>query len=149
MYYSMIGLLAILVLLVENQDVLFTLRKGFDTPTWKAYRRFLFAILVYYATDITWGILESNKLAGPLFHRHPAHQLFRQFSGLLPVHNPPFRHSIHRQAVAGWVLVLASKILRNRLSNSNIKQLYWFCNCFLPNLPYFFAIYHFSMFVYF
>lgn len=67
MYYSTIGLLAILVLLVENQDVLFTLREGFDTPTWKAYRRFLFAILVYYATDITWGILESNKLAGPLF----------------------------------------------------------------------------------
>lgn len=67
MYYSTIGLLAILVLLVENQDVLFTLHEGFDTPTWKAYRRFLFAILVYYTTDITWGILEGNKLAGPLF----------------------------------------------------------------------------------
>ncbi len=67
MYYSTIALLAALVLLVENQDVLFARRDGFDTPTWKTYRGFLISILVYYATDITWGILESRKLSGPLF----------------------------------------------------------------------------------
>ena len=67
MYYSTIALLAALVLLVENQDVLFARRDGFDAPTWKTYRGFLISILVYYATDITWGILESRKLSGPLF----------------------------------------------------------------------------------
>lgn len=67
MYYSAMGLLAALVLLVENQDVLFSRRDGFGTPAWKSYRGFLIAVLVYYASDIAWGILESQKLSGPLF----------------------------------------------------------------------------------
>ena len=67
MYYSTIGFLAALVLLVENQDILFTRRDGFGTPAWKSYRGFLIAVLVYYASDIAWGILESQKLSGPLF----------------------------------------------------------------------------------
>ena len=67
MYYSAIGILAALVLLVENQDILFTRRDGFGTPAWKSYRGFLIAVLVYYASDIVWGILESQKLSGPLF----------------------------------------------------------------------------------
>ena len=67
MYYSAIGVLAVLVLLIENQDVLFVRTDGFDAPAWKTYRRFLVAILVYYATDILWGILESQKLGQLLF----------------------------------------------------------------------------------
>ncbi|MBR4537566.1 MAG: GGDEF domain-containing protein [Clostridia bacterium] len=31
------------------------------------YRRFLFAVLAYYVTDILWGVLESQKLSGLLF----------------------------------------------------------------------------------
>ena len=67
MYYSAIGLLAVLLLLIENQDILRMRSGGFDTPAWHAYRKFLFAVLAYYATDILWGILESYKLSGPLF----------------------------------------------------------------------------------
>ncbi len=68
MYYSAIGLLAIAVLLIENQDILFhRLGNDFSKPAWKTYRTFLFSVLVYYATDVLWGALESTGLAVPLF----------------------------------------------------------------------------------
>lgn len=67
MYYSAIGVLAALILIIENQDVLVDTRKSFDKPAWTVYRRFLFTVLAYYITDILWGILESRKLAGLLF----------------------------------------------------------------------------------
>ena len=67
MYYSAIGMLALLILLIENQDVLRNINGAFEKPAWKVYRRFLFAVLAYYITDILWGIIESLKLPGLLF----------------------------------------------------------------------------------
>jgi signal transduction histidine kinase/CheY-like chemotaxis protein len=67
MYYSMIGLLAVLTLLIVNQDILHNPRVSFDKPAWNVYRRFLFAVMAYYVMDILWGFLESRKLAGMLF----------------------------------------------------------------------------------
>ena len=67
MYYSAIGLLAVLILLIENSDILLTRKDAFEKPAWKVYRRFLFAVLAYYVTDILWGFLESQKLSGLLF----------------------------------------------------------------------------------
>lgn len=67
MYYSSIGLLATLILLIENQDILLHPNDGFDKPAWKVYRQFLAAILVYYVTDMLWGVLESAKHAQLLF----------------------------------------------------------------------------------
>ena len=67
MYYSAIGTLAVLVLLIENQDLLFRHVKAFEQRSWQVYRRFLFAILIYYVTDILWGIIESHKLTTLLF----------------------------------------------------------------------------------
>ena len=67
MYYSAIGLLAVLILLIENQDVIRNLEGAFEKPAWKVYRRFLFAVLAYYVTDILWGVIESAKLAALLF----------------------------------------------------------------------------------
>lgn len=67
MYYSAIGLLAVIILLIENLDVL-TNRKGtFGAKEWKMYRFFLFSVLLYYVTDIIWGVLEDYKLAQLLF----------------------------------------------------------------------------------
>ena len=63
MYYSAIGTLALLILLIENQDVLLNRRGDFSRPAWKVYRGFLAAVLVYYITDIIWGLLEAEKLA--------------------------------------------------------------------------------------
>ena len=67
MYYSAIGLLAIMILLIENHDILLARSAAFKTPAWRAYRRFLVTVFVYYITDVLWGILESNKLKGLLF----------------------------------------------------------------------------------
>ena len=67
MYYSAIGILAILILLIENQDILLKLDVAFDGRVWNAYRRFLLAVLAYYVTDVVWGMLEDFKLAELLF----------------------------------------------------------------------------------
>ena len=67
MYYSAIGLLAVIVLLIVNQDILLNRANAFQTPAWRVYRRFLFAVLIYYVTDVLWGVLESRKLAVLLF----------------------------------------------------------------------------------
>jgi len=67
MYYSAIGVLAILILFIVNQDILLNFNGSFDKPAWKGYRRFLFTVLAYYVTDVLWGILEQLKLAQPLF----------------------------------------------------------------------------------
>ena len=67
MYYSAIGLLAALILLIVNQDILLNPQTTFKKPAWNVYRRFLIAVLAYYVTDVLWGLLESQKLALPLF----------------------------------------------------------------------------------
>ena len=67
MYYSAIGILAALILLIENQDILLNRNGAFALPAWKVYQRFLGSVLVYYVTDILWGILDSRKLSQLLF----------------------------------------------------------------------------------
>ena len=67
MYYSAIGLLAIIVLLTVNHDILLNRGSDFRAPAWKVYRRFLFAVLAYYITDVLWGMLEDRKLSTLLF----------------------------------------------------------------------------------
>lgn len=66
MYYSAIGVLAALVLLIVNWDILLS-RELYDKPAWNVYRKFLFAVLMYYVSDILWGILENQKLSKALF----------------------------------------------------------------------------------
>lgn len=67
MYYSAIVLLAVMILLIENYDLL--LKRGDHTkkPAWKVYRKFLLAILVYYVFDALWGFIEYRKHADLLF----------------------------------------------------------------------------------
>ena len=66
MYYSAIGLLAIIVLLMVNWDVLRN-SSIYEKHVWNVYRRFLTAILFYFITDVLWGILENLKLDVALF----------------------------------------------------------------------------------
>ena len=66
MYYSAIGLLAALVMLIVNWDVLRDSR-AYDKPAWIVYRKFLLAVLVYFVTDILWGLLEYKKLDTALY----------------------------------------------------------------------------------
>ena len=67
MYYCTIGMLAILVLIIENHDIVLRSGKKQKVTVWKVYRRFLYAVLLYYASDVVWGIFEYFKLRVPLF----------------------------------------------------------------------------------
>ena len=65
MYYTVIGILATAVLLIENHDILLDHNDDNDEiekPEWNVYGNFLFAVLFYYATDIAWGLFESARV---------------------------------------------------------------------------------------
>ncbi len=69
MLYSSISILAILIELIVNQDVLFgkNQREKEIIPAQKRYRRFLIATLAYFLTDALWGILNDAKLLSLLY----------------------------------------------------------------------------------
>ena len=67
MMYSIIGILASIVLLTINKDVLWIQAERKLTPTQRYYRYFLLGVLSYYITDLLWGILESHHLTTLLF----------------------------------------------------------------------------------
>ena len=66
-YYSVIGLLAAAILLIENHDILFGSADNQKIPAMGIYKKFLYAVLVYYITDVLWGVLDSLHLIPLLF----------------------------------------------------------------------------------
>lgn len=52
MYYSAIGMLALLILLIENQDIFLNRGDVLENPAWMVYRKFLFAVVAYYIMDL-------------------------------------------------------------------------------------------------
>lgn len=56
MYYSVIGILALTVLLLVNQDVIFKAKENDIIPALRYYRLFLFGVFVYYVCDALWGV---------------------------------------------------------------------------------------------
>ena len=62
MLYSSAGLLALVIHLIINHDVVRSLSGKDILPAHRAYRSFLFAITVYYISDILWGILYEHHL---------------------------------------------------------------------------------------
>ncbi|MBO6245043.1 MAG: response regulator [Anaerovibrio sp.] len=66
-YLALIGLLAILILLLVNYDILFQYGKTQNLPAIKMYRRFLFAVLAYYISDTLWGVFSELNLFNLLF----------------------------------------------------------------------------------
>ena len=66
-YLALIGLLAVLILLLVNYDILFQSGKTQNLPAVKMYRRFLFAVLAYYISDTLWGVFSELNLFSLLF----------------------------------------------------------------------------------
>ncbi|MBQ5804678.1 MAG: hypothetical protein IIW22_02745, partial [Erysipelotrichaceae bacterium] len=64
MTYSIIGILATLILLIINRDVIWNREKKRSAED---YRYFLYGVLSYYVTDMLWGILEANRLTVILY----------------------------------------------------------------------------------
>ncbi len=66
MTYSTIGILALVVLIIINQDILVSIHKEIE-PAYKTYRFFLLGVLIYYITDIFWGLLYEAGMIDILF----------------------------------------------------------------------------------
>ncbi len=66
MNYSTIGILAIIILAIVNQDVLWKRHEDAE-PSLKAYRAFLFGVLTYYITDALWGIFDDLHLISAIY----------------------------------------------------------------------------------
>ena len=65
MYYSVIGMIAIVLHLIMNHEFIKIDRNRDEVN--KAFRRFVFASLMYFVTDVLWGILDSLKLPSLLY----------------------------------------------------------------------------------
>ena len=65
MTYSIIGILASVILLITNRDLL---QKGRAlTQAQRTYRMFLMGVMAYYITDLLWGILDEKHLTTVLY----------------------------------------------------------------------------------
>ena len=67
MTYSIIGILATVLLLITNRELFWNRENKALTETKRDYRRFLLGALAYLVTDMLWGILESYKLTPILY----------------------------------------------------------------------------------
>ena len=67
MTYSIIGILAAIILLIINRDVLWPKDKSGLTEIQRNYRTFLMGVMAYYITDMLWGILDSHHLTVLLY----------------------------------------------------------------------------------
>ena len=65
--YSIIGILASILLLIINQDIFLTLDGQILTRTQRNYRWFLMGVLIYLMTDLLWGFLYSHHYITILF----------------------------------------------------------------------------------
>ena len=67
MTYSIIGILASILLVIINRDILFRSKENKRTKTEQYYFWFLIGVLCYLVTDLLWGILDSYHLITILF----------------------------------------------------------------------------------
>ena len=65
MTYSIIGILAVVILVVINRDILRDPAEA--SRDRRSYRHFLWGVLAYYITDLLWGILEAEGLTAVLY----------------------------------------------------------------------------------
>ncbi len=62
MYYSSIGILSILVFIIINFEALKKTPNTNENITKYRYRLFLCSVIIYFITDIFWGVLYENEL---------------------------------------------------------------------------------------
>lgn len=67
MSYSIIGIIAILVHLIINRDMLWHYKDNTDIPAYKEYRDYILGMLFFCVADVLWGFLNDLKLIGPLY----------------------------------------------------------------------------------
>lgn len=122
MYYSAIGSIAILILLIENMDVLRGNISNADAPARKTYRWFLFAVLIYYTTDVLWGVIESQKIAGLLFADTTVY-FVAMAAGLL-LWTKFVAQYLGGDSRIGWILVYAGRLLAGAVAALSLINIF-------------------------
>ena len=122
MYYSAIGSIAILILLIENMDVLRGRISNADAPARKTYRWFLFAVLIYYTTDVLWGVIESQKIAGLLFADTTVY-FVAMAAGLL-LWTKFVAQYLGDDGRIGWILVYAGRLLAGAVAALSLINIF-------------------------
>ena len=67
MTYSIIGLLAAIILIITNRDFFWTPKGISLSKTQRLYRLFLLSVFVFYITDGLWGVLDYLRLIDALY----------------------------------------------------------------------------------
>ncbi len=65
--YSIIGILASILLVIINQDIILNRDGQTLSRTQRNYRLFLLGVLTYLVTDLLWGILNAHHLITLLY----------------------------------------------------------------------------------
>ena len=129
MLYSSGSLLALIILLIINHDVLLKKAGSEIIPARRSYRAFLAAVALYYVTDILWGLLYDAGLTFACYVDTCVYFVAMAFSALLWA----------RYAVAytgsrdryGRILLIAGQVCAVFIIASTVV------NCFVPFLFYF------------
>ena len=66
MSYAFAGLLAIIIILISNYNILYNTRWVL-LPEERSYRLFLFSVITYLVVDMLWGFSYEKKLLTTLF----------------------------------------------------------------------------------
>ena len=67
MSYSIIGIIAIMVHLIINRDMLWHYSDYTDVPAYKEYREYILGMLFFCVTDVLWGFLNDLGAIVPLY----------------------------------------------------------------------------------
>ncbi len=67
MSYSIIGIIAIMVHLIINRDMLWHYSDYTDVPSYKEYREYILGMLFFCVADVLWGFLNDLRLVVPLY----------------------------------------------------------------------------------
>ncbi len=62
MYYSSISALSFIITLIIEHNVLKARKSDGNVSTKVRYKRFILCLLLYYITDVLWGVLYENRL---------------------------------------------------------------------------------------
>ena len=66
MSYSLVGIVALLILLITHFEVILKRGNIDKIPAFRQYRAFIISIALFYITDILWGMFDyvDNDTAG-------------------------------------------------------------------------------------
>ena len=66
-YYAVTASIAIIMLCLQNNDILFRNIKDHGNPVWITYKKLLYAVLAFHFTDVLWGTFAEHNIISAMF----------------------------------------------------------------------------------